>query len=119
MKKYLFNIIFAFCMFASSIANSENTSLQPLSDPDHKFDLIPASDTGAQRRIDRQKFFLERQARDRVSYTEAILKEIEDLYQVANVSKFSNDAAANLEKLVTKTKTTMIKEVKKKLCFFT
>ncbi len=80
---------------------TDSSSVQPLKpEAGKEFELIKAVPQGEQRRMERQKHYLERVAQDRANFSPVILKELEDLYQVGNLKPKSPEARASLEKLI-------------------
>lgn len=89
------------CALLVSILSAHSEEKKPLSpEPGKEFSLISAVPGGEARRLERQQKFLDRQSQDKRTFSAAILKEIEDLYQSQNLKKNSSEAKTSLEKLV-------------------
>ena len=102
MKTFIASAVLS--LLAAQFAFSQETepsSAQPLKpEAGKEFELIKAVPQGEQRRMERQKHYLERLGQDRSNFSPALLKELEDLYQVANIKAKSPEARASLETLI-------------------
>jgi hypothetical protein len=87
-----FLLIFSFLSSWNGLAS--DTSATP------GFTMMPASMDGGQRRENFRKKFLERQHKDSELFTASQLKEIEDLYQIANSNPRTPGAKENLLKII-------------------
>lgn len=97
MYSEIFIVSFLF-LFAANAGDESIVPLKP--EPGKEFQMISATPQGEQRRIERQKHFLERQAKDRKMFDSFTLREIEDLYQTQNTDKNSAQSRLNLEKII-------------------
>lgn len=64
------------------------------------FSLMPASQSGQKRREELKKHFLTRLEIDYKNFTKSDLKELEDLYQIANIKSHSHEAKEALIKII-------------------
>lgn len=92
------NCLFAGFIFSQEADTQIATPVKPESGKE--FELIKAVPQGEQRRLERQKHFLERQNLDKRNFSPVILKDLEDLYQVANIKAKTSEATSSLEKII-------------------
>ena len=101
MKKFITFAVLTLSTVNFVFSQETDSSTQPLKPESGKeFELIKPVSQGEERRLERQKHFLVRQSQDRANFSPVLLRELEDLYQIANIQSKTPEAKAGLEKLI-------------------
>lgn len=98
MKTLITSAVLTLLVVNFAVSQEADQPLKP--EAGKEFELIKAVPQGEQRRLERKKYFLERQSQDRANFSPLILRELEDVYQIANLKAKTPEAQASLEKLI-------------------